>query len=245
MNVTFFTAANDVPQHINSALAWTLTTLLAVSIIVFVISLSKRWQLPMIISSMLGMWFAAGTLLCCTGDSSFTSDWINSAVAIGTIGAVISSLYLANKKPTPFDYIKLQYLEITIWTDNHLSIGYEIINLTDFDIIVSEILIEVNGHKLTTSEFFFKQQEKTYTLISRKLFKSTNDYLYLIEYLNENNENFTDDFLCMLENIKNFKIHIITDVFHYILVPRKISVSNLLNNDSTINLIKSEIKLTF
>lgn len=47
---------------------------------------------------MLTIWIVAGITLFLIKDSQFLTNWINSAVAIGTIGAVVTSLYLANNK---------------------------------------------------------------------------------------------------------------------------------------------------
>jgi hypothetical protein len=71
--------------------------ILTVILIIFVFIITLIKKLTPIIVCMFGLWLLAGILLFYISDNSFISDWINSAVAIGTIGAVITTLYLTKK----------------------------------------------------------------------------------------------------------------------------------------------------
>lgn len=98
MSITFFTMQNNTTQQFNYPLTIVLTLALVACIIILIKSIINHKQVPSIISCfILGLWFLAGILLCCSKDREFISNWINSAVAIGTIGAVITSLYLYKK----------------------------------------------------------------------------------------------------------------------------------------------------
>lgn len=100
LNFTFYSSANAMIIEYNSCIILALCTLLLISFIIlgsyFYFKKYQVWLLSLGI--MLSLWSIAGLGLYLIEPGNFLSDWINSAAAIGTIGAVIASLYLANRK---------------------------------------------------------------------------------------------------------------------------------------------------
>ncbi|AUR51702.1 hypothetical protein [Aquella oligotrophica] len=100
LNFTFYSSANAMIIEYNSCIILALCTLLLISFIIlgsyFYFKKYQVWLLSLGI--MLSLWSIAGLGLYLIEPGNFLSDWISSAAAIGTIGAVITSLYLANRR---------------------------------------------------------------------------------------------------------------------------------------------------
>lgn len=156
------TAENYTSQQFNYILA----IILLIGLIIYVTILyywQRRKEEPLqpIIGVMVGLWLAVGTLLYCAGDHTFIADWINTAVAIGTIGTVVTSLYLANRTFDIHQILALNYCYIDVGDrayQDEISLFIELRNKTtiEFDIIKisfenyqnpDEICdIEINAH---------------------------------------------------------------------------------------------------
>ncbi len=103
---------------------------------------------------MLGFWFGIGVILYYHDSNNFISDWINSAAAIGTFWAVITSLYLANRTIPRDKYISIASASLTVQADNNY-IGFEclILNNMNFEITVRSIRVQINEYILFLTEF--------------------------------------------------------------------------------------------
>ncbi len=128
MNFTFFSCANTLPIEHNSYFIAILIILLIFCVVLVCIQKRNIWIRSLAI--MLGIWFGAGIFLHWQNPDNFISDWINSAVAIGTVGAVIISLYLSrlsNKTGLKNEAKKVMFL------------GLEILDtLSNYDMLIIE-----------------------------------------------------------------------------------------------------------
>lgn len=93
MNVTFFTAASDLPQQFNNYAFWFLIPIVVIACVIIYLNdkadkvkYSQMWLSSL---TVFASWILVGGILFYSNDSNFTSDWINSAVAIGTIALAI------------------------------------------------------------------------------------------------------------------------------------------------------------
>lgn len=77
-----------------------------------------------IIVLMIVLWLLFGFGLYLIDDDNLISDWINSAVAIGTIGAVITSLYLSTRET-----VKKEISELSILVVNYIALLNQIVML--------------------------------------------------------------------------------------------------------------------
>ncbi len=226
MTVTFFTAANSIASQFNYLLAIILVTLLLSSSGILN-SIYKKHQLLMIISAMFGLWFLVGLLLCCINDTSFVTDWINSAVAIGTIGTVWVALYLANKKPNPYNYIHVNSVTLKLYklsNMNMVDIAYQITNLTDFKIKISRVSIQTKQFKLFDNFTLNHDHDNGWDkLKARKTFHGESNLGWLNDSLQFDIE-LPDDIISELLSAKssNISFHLNTNTFDYKLTPKKI-----------------------
>lgn len=92
LNFTFFSSAYGLSVEHNCHFIELLISLLVLCIVSGYIKRHNIWIRSLAI--MLVLWFTAGLVLYWTNPNNFITDWINTAVAIGTIGAVITTLYL-------------------------------------------------------------------------------------------------------------------------------------------------------
>lgn len=172
---------------------------------------------------MFGIWIATGILLHWHNPSNFISDWINSAAAIGTVGAVITSLYLANKKTSRKEYINVAGVTLTAYSDyNYISFESHILNNMNFEITVRSIRIQVDQHILflTEAEADIFSDSSTATRVipankilhlpANELFWIDNNYEPIYYYL-------PDSLISYLINNKKSKIklYIDSDVYSY------------------------------
>lgn len=226
MTVTFFTATNSIDSH-NYLLAIILVTLLLSSTGVLIYSIYKKHQLLRIISIMFLLWFLVGLLLCCINDTSFVTNWINSAVAIGTIGTVWVALYLANKKPNPYNYIHVDSVTLIIYklsNMNMVDIKYQITNLTDFKIKISRVSIQIKQFKLFDNFTLNNNHDNGWDkLKARKTFHGESNLGWLNDSL-QFDIDLPDDIISELLYAKssNISFHLNTNAFDYKLTPKKI-----------------------
>lgn len=101
---------------------------------------------------MLTIWIVAGITLLLIKDSQFLTNWINSAVAIGTIGSVVTSLFLANKPPNINVFAEVipdtedQYEQVILNVTNVSNIPIQIYSV-DIDLPGEEsILFSIKPH---------------------------------------------------------------------------------------------------
>ena len=105
--------------------------------------IQSMWLLTIMV--MIGSWLIAGYVLFLIDNkagSNWISDWINTAVAIGTIGAVIISLYVFLKNRDPSSLIKVN--KIIISSDKPCCyIGnVELQNMADFPITLFGLFLK-------------------------------------------------------------------------------------------------------
>src|SRR6185437_792962 len=97
---------------------------------------------------MITMWLVVGAILFNlykqdSDNKTWISDWINAAVAIGTIGAVLTSLYLSAGKAIPNRKKALKFsfpnpIEIV---DKNCAFTIKIVNRSSIDILIFEIIL--------------------------------------------------------------------------------------------------------
>lgn len=80
--------------------------------------IQSTWLLAIMV--MISSWLIAGYILFLVDNkagSNWISDWINTAVAIGTIGAVVTSLYLSSR-----EIMKKEISELSILVINYIAL---------------------------------------------------------------------------------------------------------------------------
>lgn len=172
---------------------------------------------------MFGLWLATGILLHWHNPDNFIPDWINSAAAIGTVGAVITSLYLANKKISRKEYINVAGVTLTVHSDhNYIRFESHILNNMNFEITVRSIRIQVDQYILFLTEseadFFSDSSITTRVIPANKILHLPANELF---WLNDNYEPIyyylPDSLISYLINNKKSKIklYIDSDVYFY------------------------------
>jgi|GEM_PF-6130372 len=110
LNFTFFPSVNAIPVKYNCYFIYPLICLLIFCIVFGYIKRHNIWIRSLAIT--LGLWFTAGLGLYWVEPNNFITDWINSAVAIGTIALAIFG-WMAYKYATR-DYIKQKGIDHSI-----------------------------------------------------------------------------------------------------------------------------------
>lgn len=146
-------------NHINIAASF-IAILILIYIAVMTFTKKPIPIVPKATSLMLVIWILSGIILYRlypTNIDNFVSNLINSAVAIGTIGTVITSLYLANKKPDRASYIDLY--DIALCRDDISYKDTQFINLknllTKKTRVNTELYIQTNVY-----DYIFKKSIK-------------------------------------------------------------------------------------
>lgn len=136
MNVTFFTTANDIPPHYNTS-----AFLFIIPIIIIGYFINKRKNnidfVFILLCSCVG-WVFIGGILKFFDDNSFISNWINSAVAICTVGTVILA-YFAYKYAID-TFIKQQQAKL-LW-DKKYNLLKDLINKNANFIFTTDMIIK-------------------------------------------------------------------------------------------------------
>lgn len=171
---------------------------------------------------MFGVWIATGILLHWHSPSNFISDWINSAAAIGTVGAVITSLYLANKKTSRKEYINVAGATLTVHADNsYIEFESHILNNMNFEITIRSIRIQVDQYILFLTESearIFENKITTRIIPANKILHLRAEKIFwLDDDLKPIDEDLRDDLISYLINNKKSKIrlYIDSDVYSY------------------------------
>jgi len=166
LNFTFFSSANGLSVEHNCHFIELLISLLVLCIVSGYIKRHSIWVRSLAI--MLGLWFTAGLVLYWTNPNNFITDWINAAVAIGTIGAVSTSLYLGNKKPVITDIIKCKKIEIShIYFlpphQPHAKITMIIKNTElQIDILINSAMLYIKGRPVNEIRFNHDKEIKRF-----------------------------------------------------------------------------------
>jgi hypothetical protein len=172
---------------------------------------------------MLGIWFGAGIFLDWHNPDNFISDWISSAAAIGTVGAVITSLYLANKKISRDEYISIAHVTLAVWADNkYIKFESLVLNNMNFKITVRSIRVQIDQYILflTESEVPICSESKITTRIipANKTTRLSAEKLF---WLDDNFQPISEDLpynltSYLIDNQKTkIKLYIDSDVYSY------------------------------
>lgn len=160
--------------YTKTSLVILLLTLILEIGIVFRNKISKK-EIFLISYVVFCLWLLIGYFLNCADDKDFISNWINSAVAIGTIGAIITSLYLANKSYSVYDLFQVLKCYYYYNESDHLCIDLEFKNISNTLIYDVEHIELINGIEI----------QKSYAIESKNLMQLRKDKKNQIEILSD------------------------------------------------------------
>jgi hypothetical protein len=169
------------------------------------------------------------------GDS-WIGDYINSFVAMGTIGAVIISLYLANRKMPRSSYLELYSLQIKIYKANTNSVAiilHQIQNNSPIDITINKISVCSNNFAIAT--FSTPIQIEAHKLIKEKGIMCTNGGGAL-----------SNTHVLFSANTSNVHIVFETDVYDFKFYPKEVKNGRIRQGENEQDIAENGIKiLTF
>lgn len=179
LNFTFYSSANARIIEHNSCFIIVLLLLLLSCIILgsyFYFKKHQVWLLSLAI--MLGLWSITGLSLYWTEPGNFLSDWINSAAAIGTIGAVAISLYLSRealKRENNSENRKLlkngmKLLHNYTYSDKQIILnkGYDNIDLQNE--VITDFTLKFGTENTTVNKLI--EQIKSACLLAQELYSA-------------------------------------------------------------------------